>query len=106
MQHRYRTREETLALYANKRFGSFVTGNDFFLKNNRWHTIVKCDCGLEQEIMTSRLPIHKGCNCRALAVQRARRGESQSFYPLIKIWPKVIKAGRQVMEKYYAMATF
>ena len=58
-----RTLEETAAIYANKRFGSFVVGDDFYLKKGRWHTVVKCDCGLEQEVMTSRLPLHKDCNC-------------------------------------------
>lgn len=99
-----RTLEETAAIYANKRFGSFVVGDDFYLKKGRWHTVVKCDCGLEQEVMTSRLPLHKDCNCKVLAVQRAYKERYHSFYHLIKIWPKVIKAGRQATEKHNGMA--
>lgn len=97
-------RKEVAAKYANKRFGSFVTSDNLYLRDNRWHITVKCDCGQEHEVMTSRLNLHRGCNCKALVFSRThkyvRKERTCTFKPLEQIWPKVVKAGHKVMEKY------
>ena len=91
--------------YSGKRFGSWITGDQFFRENKHWHVNVTCDCGKKHNVTISSLGLHKGCSCAYLEKVQNYKYRGCKRTELEKIWPSVIKAGREVMEKYYAVAS-
>lgn len=92
--------------YTGKRFGSWIVGKEFFRKDRYWHVDVHCDCGKSHNVTVSALALHKGCSCEYLDRVYENKIRKYQKTDLEQIWPSVIEAGRQVMEKYHnAMAT-
>ena len=90
--------------YSGKRFGSWIVGDNFERIGRYWHVDVFCDCGKTQNVTVSALSLHKGCSCAYLEKVLLNKTLAFAKTELEKIWPSVIKAGRDVMEKYHAMA--
>ena len=86
--------------YTGKRFGSWIVGTGFHKQNKNWCVDVQCDCGKTQIVTISALALHRGCSCEYLAKVQNYRNKGYAPTDLEKIWPSVIKAGRDVIEKY------
>ena len=92
--------EMLIEKYSGKRFGSWIVGKNFYRKSCCWHVDVLCDCGKTQNVTIAALAVHKGCSCAYLDKVYENKIRSRQKTELEMIWPAVIKAGRQVMEKY------
>ena len=86
--------------YTGKRFGSWIVGDKFFKQNKHWNVNVTCDCGKTHNVTVSALTLHKGCSCGYLDMVRQYKNKGYATTDLEKIWPNVVKAGRQAMEQY------
>lgn len=86
--------------YAGKRFGSWVIGKDFHKNKSHWFVDVLCDCGETNIVNISCIKNHGNCTCDYLKKIREKKAKDNSKTDLETIWPKVVKAGRKVMEKY------
>ena len=93
------------AKYTGKRFGSWLVGDQFFRENKHWHVNILCDCGKKHNVTISSLTQHRGCSCAYLEKVQNYKYRGCKRTELEKIWPDVVKAGREVMDKYYAMAS-
>ena len=93
--------------YGNRRFGSFVTGDQVVYDKHRWRINVKCDCGTETTVPINSLKNHRECACKLMLRMRdsAAGVGSHSLDALAELWPAIINAGKKTMEKYNAMAS-
>ena len=86
--------------YSGKRFGSWIVGKEFFRKDQCWFVDVLCDCGKSHKVTIRSLATHHKSSCAYLQKVYENNLRAREKTELEKIWPSVIKAGRQVMEKY------